>query len=151
MAHGLVRGVDQGKLADAVRYVATPSVIKELIAVWHERARSAIASGHVIEEQDIFVVLYGVGHLGEQSKDADAVEAFRELCTAAPGGLTHFLDQARPYKEFQPVTFYLYVWDADAMADLVAASPHAGEFAWYIEILRTDAEVREHVAKRNKE
>ncbi|WP_322024360.1 P-loop NTPase fold protein [Burkholderia sp. BCC1977] len=151
MAHGLVRGAEQHKIAEATRYVAEPGVVEHAIGVWRERVRGAIASGAVIEEQDLFVVLYGLGHLGDGSKDADAIEAFRELCMNTPGGLTHFFDQARPYKGFQPVTFFLYVWGVNAMADLVEASPHAGEFSWYIEQLRTDAQVHDYVAKRNKE
>ncbi|APA84095.1 KAP family NTPase [Paraburkholderia sprentiae WSM5005] len=149
MAHGMVRGVDEHKISDAVQYVADPGTVGKAVEKWQARARCAIESGEVIEEGDIFAVLYGIGNLGASATAADAIEAFRQFCVDTPGGLVHFLEQARPLKEIQSVIFYLYVWNADEMAALVEASPQAAVFAWYIESLRREPEVRKYVAMRN--
>jgi hypothetical protein len=150
MAYGLVQGADHIRVADAPRFTADINLIEDTIDIWRERARRAIVSGYIIEEGDLFVVLDGLAHLGIGSKDEDAIAAFREFCVNVPGGLEHFLEEARPYKEPQREVFFLHVWDADAMADLVEASPHAGQFFWYVEQPRTDAHAREFVEKRNK-
>ncbi|MFM0654448.1 KAP family P-loop NTPase fold protein [Paraburkholderia sediminicola] len=149
MSHGIVGGVDPHKIDAAVRYVADPEIVEKVVGQWQVRARRAIESAEVIEERDIFAVLYGIGHLGRSATAADVIAAFRRFCVDTAGGLAHFLEQARPYKEIQSQVFYLYVWDADEMATLTEASPHAAAYAWYIEKLRSDPEVIQYVAMRN--
>lgn len=149
MAHGLVRSVDEHKINEAVRYIADAEIVDTAAQEWQARARRAIRSGEVIEEGDIFAILYGIANLGASATAGDAIDAFRCFCVETLGGLAHFLEQARPYKEIQPVIFYLYVWNADEMAALVEESPQAVAYAWYIESLRTDPETRKFVATRN--
>lgn len=92
--------------------------------------------------------LYGLSHVGRDSRDIDAINAFRAFCLQVASGLEHFLDRARPYRELQLQTFFLYVWDADEMATLVEQSPFAAEFAWYADQLRTDPVARKFVQDR---
>ncbi|MFL9872862.1 hypothetical protein [Paraburkholderia megapolitana] len=149
MAHGMVRGVGQLKIDQALRYVTDPAFVEKAIEEWQVRARRAIKSGEVISEQDIFVILYGVANLGSTATAAAAIAAFRDFCVDTRDGLSYFLEQARPYKEIQSRIFYLYVWNADEMAALVEASPYAEDFAWYTAILRSDPEVARYIAERN--
>jgi hypothetical protein len=102
----------------------------------------------VIGTEDLFTVLYGLSHVGQQSSELDAITAFRTLCIDVPGGLEHFLEAARPSKDFQRQMFFHYVWDVDAMAELVEKSPLANDFSWYSNLLRTDAEMRTFVESR---
>ncbi|WP_321943298.1 KAP family P-loop NTPase fold protein [Paraburkholderia tropica] len=149
MAHGLVRNVDEHKINEAVRYVSDAEIVNKAAQEWQARALRAIKSGEVIEEGDVFAILYGIANLGGAASTEGAIAAFRCFCVETPGGLSHFLEQARPYKEIQPVIFYLYVWNADEMAELVAESPESAAYAWYIENLRSDPETRKFVAARN--
>jgi hypothetical protein len=102
-----------------------------------------------MEEGDLFVVLDGLAHLGIGSRDADAIDAFRDFCVNVPGGLEHFLEQARTYRDSQPELLFRFVWDTDVMAHLVSRCPLADDFSWYIDRLRSDAEVRNYVEHRN--
>lgn len=113
--------------------------------------RMKMFSGNSVpDEAHLFAIFYGLAKLGRASSDLDAIKAFRALCIEIDGGLEYFLKLADPYRQFSADIFYLYVWSADEMADLVEHCQLAGEFTWYSQKLREDVQVRELIEKRNR-
>jgi hypothetical protein len=149
MSHGEVRGADAYRISEAPAFIADASVVASSIELWRQRAEATMASGEVAAEKDFFAILYGLSNLGRISRNADAIDAFRRLCTEFRGGLELFLETARPYKEFQAELFYYCVWDADEMANLVENSSVAAHYSWYVTRLRDDAAVRDFIKARN--
>ncbi|SIN94890.1 KAP family P-loop NTPase fold protein [Paraburkholderia phenazinium] len=146
--HGEIRLLDQYKIANASIYIDNAQIVSTCIDSWRKRAETAVMSGSVIGRDDLFAILYGLSHIGRNARNIDAINAFQAFCLQVESGLKHFLDRARPLKELQPQAFFLYVWDANAMATLVEQSPFADEFAWYTERLRTDPEVHKFIQDR---
>ncbi|WP_031364372.1 KAP family P-loop NTPase fold protein [Caballeronia sordidicola] len=146
--HGEIRLVDGYRIENAPMYIDDAQILSTCVASWRKRAEESIMSGSVIESDNLFPTLYGLSHVGRDSRDIDAINAFRAFCLQVASGLEHFLDRARPYRELQLQTFFLYVWDADEMATLVEQSPFATEFAWYADQLRTDPVARKFVQDR---
>lgn len=81
--------------AGTERYVADVNAIEHAIEIWRERARRVIASGFVMEEGDLFLLLDGLARLGVGATDAAAMAALHEFCRDVPSGFVYFLGQAR--------------------------------------------------------
>jgi hypothetical protein len=144
-----VRDARQPRLEEFPVLMEDVAAVQDCISAWTGRASSLFATVSILKEDDLFILLYGLAHLGRGSHDRNAIAAFKELCTHTPGGLEHFLKVAEPYRETQVNAYYLYVWDADEMATLVETSSVANEYAWYVANLRSDTEARKLIEERN--
>ncbi|REG60860.1 hypothetical protein B0G80_3684 [Paraburkholderia sp. BL6669N2] len=148
MRHAEVRGVQPHKIKEATVFIGDLDAVQNCIASWTARAIDLFATD-VLKEPDLFTVLYGLANLGRASDEKFAIQALKQLCMLTPGGLKHFLRLAAPSKDFNDIVFFLYVWDADEMADLVEASTVAADHDWYIARLRSNRETRQLIAQRN--
>jgi hypothetical protein len=148
---GEVRGASPYRVSQSVDYVSDPSVVSSAIQAWRDRAEKAVTSGAIMEDGDLLSALYGLAHIGKNAKNLDAIKSFRRFCVEVAGGIEFFLAEAAPYHENQREAFFLYVWNAEEMADLVEKSGMASDFAWYVSDLRADLSAREFIAKQNEE
>ncbi|MDT0354807.1 P-loop NTPase fold protein [Herbaspirillum huttiense F1] len=148
MPHGEVRGVDDWKISQAPKYIEDATSVAVALANWRERSLHAFESSEIVQQEYLFAILYGLAKVGRESSDRVALNAFKKLCTSVHDGLKYFLSLAKPHREYQSELFYLYVWDADEMAQIIETSEFATEFKWYSDVLRTDTEVRAHIANR---
>jgi len=149
MRHAEIRGSEEYKIREATEFVEDSAVVAAAIESWRKRAEFSVVSGSVMKNGDFFAVLYGLANLGRNSTNLNAIEPFRKLCTEVNGGLEFFLNEARPFKEFQVELFFLFVWDVDEMAALVEQSSVSSAYEWYVTSLRTDPQTRKFVLARN--
>jgi hypothetical protein len=132
MRHAEIRGSEEYKIREATEFVEDSAVVAAAIESWRKRAEFSVVSGSVMKNGDFFAVLYGLANLGRNSTNLNAIEPFRKLCTEVNGGLEFFLNEARPFKEFQVELFFLFVWDVDEMAALVEQSSVSSAYEWYV-------------------
>ncbi|WP_414446777.1 P-loop NTPase fold protein [Burkholderia sp. 22PA0099] len=147
--HGEIRELSQRNIDDAKNLISNKSVVVGAIDLWLSKAKREIRSGAVVKSGHIFALLYGISHFGKNSKISDAAESLRTLCNSVLGGLAFFLESANRLKELQSEVFYVYVWDADEMADSVAEANMSESFDWYVNQLRTNVQIRGYISKMN--
>lgn len=86
-AHGLVRTRPVRERTGARRYVSDAKAVEHGIEIWQHRAKRTIASGYVVEEGDLFVVLDGLSRFGVGATDAETVAACSDDTHPAWAGL----------------------------------------------------------------
>ena len=86
-AHGLVRTRPDRERTGARRYVSDAKAVEHGIEIWRHRAKRAIASGCVVEEGDLFVVLDSLSRFGVGATDAETVAACSDETHPAWAGL----------------------------------------------------------------
>lgn len=97
-AHGLVRTRPDRERTGARRYVSDAEAVEHGIEIWQHRAKRAIASGYVVEEGDLFVVLDGLSRFGAGATDAETVAACSDETQPAWADLRIGLQAARPWR-----------------------------------------------------
>ena len=74
-AHCLVRTGPVRERTGGRRYVSDAKAVEHGIEIWQHRAKRALASGYVVEEGDLVMVLDGLSRFGVGATGADAVAA----------------------------------------------------------------------------